>query len=54
MNWTVHGISINSNDDNENALDSIRINHEFDSNEINESDLKYAKHDDPRISIFRD
>jgi hypothetical protein len=39
-------------DDDENALDSIRFNREFDSNEIDESDLQSAKHDDPRISTL--
>jgi hypothetical protein len=40
-------------DESENALDSIRINREFDSNEIDESDLQDKKHDDPTISTFR-
>jgi hypothetical protein len=35
---TLRGITIDSSDDMENALDSIRINREFDSNEIDESD----------------
>jgi hypothetical protein len=35
----------------ENADDSIRFNREFDSNEIDESDLHDEKHDEPRISI---
>jgi hypothetical protein len=30
-----------------------RFNREFDSNEIDESDSQYEKHDDPRISTFR-
>jgi hypothetical protein len=47
---TLHGISIDSSDDDENADDSIRFNPEFDSNEIDESDPQLAKHDDPRIS----
>jgi hypothetical protein len=38
MNCTLRGISIDSSDENENAFDSIRINLEFDSNEIDESD----------------
>jgi hypothetical protein len=29
----------------------MRFNREFDSNEIDESDLQSEKHDDPRISI---
>jgi hypothetical protein len=56
MNRTVPGISvdlIDSSDDDENADDSIRFNREFDSNEIDESDLQDEKHDDPRISTFR-
>jgi hypothetical protein len=35
-----------------NASDLIRINREFDSNEINESDSQNEKHDNPRISTF--
>jgi hypothetical protein len=35
----------------ENASDSIRMKREFDSNEINDNDLQYEKHDKPRISI---
>jgi hypothetical protein len=31
----------------------MRFNREFDSNEIDESDLQNEKHDDPRISTFR-
>jgi hypothetical protein len=31
----------------------MRFNREFDSNEIDESDLQSGKHDDPRISKFR-
>jgi hypothetical protein len=46
-------MSIDSADENENAPDSIRINREFVSNEIDASDLQSVKHDDPRISIFR-
>jgi hypothetical protein len=38
-------------DEDENALDSIRVNREFDSNEIDESDSQSEKHDEPRISI---
>jgi hypothetical protein len=48
----LHGISIDSRDDSENADDSIRFNREFDSNEIDESDPQPAKHDDPRISTL--
>jgi hypothetical protein len=35
-----------------NADDSMRINCEFDSNEIDESEEQSEKHDEPRISIF--
>jgi hypothetical protein len=37
MNWTFRGISIELSDECENANDSIRVNREFDSNEIDES-----------------
>jgi hypothetical protein len=37
----------------ENAYDSIRINREFDSNEIDESELQPGKHSNPRMSTFR-
>jgi hypothetical protein len=40
------------NDDFENADDSIRINCEFNSNTIDESDVHLQKHEQPRISIF--
>jgi hypothetical protein len=50
---TFRGISIDRSDENANADDSIRFNREFDSNEIDESDLHPRKHDDPRISTFR-
>jgi hypothetical protein len=40
-------------DEDENAFDSIRVNREFDSNEIDESDWQFSKHDNPRISTFR-
>jgi hypothetical protein len=49
---TFRGISIDSSDKLENADDSIRINREFDSNEIDESDSQPLKHN-PRISTFR-
>jgi hypothetical protein len=35
-----------------NAPDSIQVNRELDSNEIDESDLHSEKHDDPIISTF--
>jgi hypothetical protein len=44
-------MSIDLSDENENADDSIRVNREFDSNEIDESDLQCEKHADPRLSI---
>jgi hypothetical protein len=34
---------------NQNAFDSIRVNWEFVSNEIDESDLQSEKHDEERI-----
>jgi hypothetical protein len=33
----------------ENAFDSMRVNSEFVSNEIDESELQYEKHDEERI-----
>jgi hypothetical protein len=36
-----------------NASDSIRVNREFDSNEIDESDLQFEKHEEPKISTLR-
>jgi hypothetical protein len=53
INSTSRGMSIDRSDKNENALDSIRGNREFDLNEIEESDLRFEKHDDPDISTFR-
>jgi hypothetical protein len=47
---TFRGITIDSTFENENADDSIRFNDDGDSNEIDESDLQYEKHCDPRIS----
>jgi hypothetical protein len=49
-NSTIPGISIDSSFEFENAFDSIRFNDDSDSNEIDESDLQYEKHADPRIS----
>jgi hypothetical protein len=40
---TFRGIEIDSSDDSPNAFDSIRFNREFDSNEIDESDLHSLK-----------
>jgi hypothetical protein len=52
MNSTFLGIMIDLSDEPENADDSIRVNCEFDSNVIDESDLQYEKQSDPRISTF--
>jgi hypothetical protein len=38
MNPTFRGVTIDSSDEYENALDSIRVKSEFDSNLIDESD----------------
>jgi hypothetical protein len=38
MNSTLRGITIDSSDEDENTCDSNRVNREFDSNEIDESD----------------
>jgi hypothetical protein len=38
------GIKIDRSDEDENACDSIRVNREFDSNEIDESDLQFEIH----------
>jgi hypothetical protein len=37
----------------ENASDSMHVNREPVSNEIDESDLQYEKHDEHRTSTFR-
>jgi hypothetical protein len=52
MNSTFRGITIDLSDDQKNALHSIRVKCESDSNVIDESDLQYEKHLDPRISTF--
>jgi hypothetical protein len=39
---------IDSRDDDENAFDSMRVNSESVSNEIDESDLQDEKHDEQR------
>jgi hypothetical protein len=49
---TLDGIIIDLSDDDENADDSIRVNHELDSNEIDESDRQYEKHFEERISTL--
>jgi hypothetical protein len=40
-------------DENENAFESIRVNREFDSKEIDVSDSQNTKQDEPRISTPR-
>jgi hypothetical protein len=40
-------------DEYENACDSIRINREFEPNEIDESNLQNEKHSKQRISTLR-
>jgi hypothetical protein len=40
IDWTWDGIIIDLSDDSKNAHDSIPINREFDSNEMDESDLQ--------------
>jgi hypothetical protein len=44
---------IDGSDDDENTHDSIRLNRDSDSNEIDESEEQYEKHDEQRISTFR-
>jgi hypothetical protein len=46
---TLLGIKIDWSDEYENTLDSIRTKLEFDSNVIDESDLQFEKHFDPRM-----
>jgi hypothetical protein len=52
MNWTIRGIPIDLSDESENANDSIRVNRDFDSNEIEESDLHDKKQNEQRISTL--
>jgi hypothetical protein len=40
---------IDSSDEFRNASNSIRVNRESDSNEIDESEEQYEKHNEPRI-----
>jgi hypothetical protein len=47
----LYGILIDRSDEDENAKDSIRVPHEFDSNEIDVDDRYLEKYDDPRVSI---
>jgi hypothetical protein len=46
---TLDGITIDSSDEYENAFDSIRVNRDFDANEIDESDLQDEQHNKQRI-----
>jgi hypothetical protein len=52
MNRTFRGITIDSSDDSQNAFDSIRVENEFHSNVIDESDPQNEKYFDPRISTL--
>jgi hypothetical protein len=52
INNIAEGIKMDVRNEDENASDSIRVNREFDSNEIDESDLQYEKHFDPKISTL--
>jgi hypothetical protein len=47
---TLDGITIDWSDDDENTNDSIRVNREFASNKIDESDLQFEKQFEQRIS----
>jgi hypothetical protein len=49
MNETVTGTKTKDRDVAVNARASMRVNSEFVSNEIDESDLQFEKHDEPRI-----
>jgi hypothetical protein len=49
----LRGIKIDRSDEFENALDSIRLNCEFDSNETDLSDLHQKKHSEQRIWQLR-
>jgi hypothetical protein len=49
MNSTVFGITIDRNEENENAYDSIRVNDDGDSNEIESRDPQFEKHSEQRI-----
>jgi hypothetical protein len=49
----VRGIRIDSGDDDKNADDSIRVNRDSDSNEIEKSDRQCEKHCEQRISTVR-
>jgi hypothetical protein len=43
---------IDLSDEYENASDSIRVKHQFDSNVIDESDSQFEKQNDPKMSIL--
>jgi hypothetical protein len=49
----LRGIIIDSSDENENADDSIRVNRELDSNEIDESARHSEKQNKRRISTLQ-
>jgi hypothetical protein len=53
MNWTFRGIENEWSEEPPNVSDSNRVTREFDSNDIDESEKQYEKHDDPTISTFR-
>jgi hypothetical protein len=53
INWVVRGITIERSEQSENALDSIRVNREFDSNETDKSDVHEEKHSEQRIWQLR-
>jgi hypothetical protein len=47
------GRTIDSNDEDENADDSIRVNRQFDSNETDENDLHSEKYEEEGTSTLR-
>jgi hypothetical protein len=51
MNATLPGITIEWSDDYENGDDSSRVNRELDSNEMDESDRQFEKHNEQRTSV---
>ena len=52
-NSTFWGIVIDLREESVNAFDSMRVNSEFVSNEIDESDLQYEKHFEQIIWTWR-
>jgi hypothetical protein len=52
MKATPRGITIDCNEEYENAEDSIRLSCEWDSNETEKSDSQREKHDGHRISTL--